>query len=79
MGKKDPWTTFDLKFNDIWKIGESVSPETRYPKSQLQSWGVWMQKGPSGPSIVIKTMEVFEIMRYVSEHGDLPLGNKMFR
>ena len=79
FGQKTAFSHYSLNKGDIWKIGESMNPNRRYTRSQMARWNVTMRKWITGPRSTIKAAEVFWLINYTIENGDLPLGNKMLR
>lgn len=79
-GNPLPTSYIHLNMGDIWKYGETTSPE-RYMPGELNTKGpgVIQHNEFSGTQRQIKMMEKSKIYNYFFQNGKLPPGNKIFR
>ncbi|WFO18194.1 hypothetical protein M601_019135 [Cellulophaga baltica 4] len=70
-GKKQPIGEMFLKKGDLWKIGETKNPLTRYS-------GKWLDKVPinKGAKKALQALERMKLKSYLAWKGFLPPGNK---
>ena len=68
-----------LTKGDVWKYGESIHPDIRYPKIYLRYLKLEMDKQVPGSQKEIKIVEKEKLYNYYFENGHLPPGNKRFR
>ncbi len=77
-GVQNPTKTVKLKKGEIWKIGETKNPKTRYSQSWLASNNLSYKKVTNGwnPKSRMRVRERNAIDKYVKRWGKLPPGNK---
>ncbi len=65
---------------DVWKYGETFSPQARYSRSFLETNKVVMvpESGPT-TAFTAKTIEQGLLLYYTFRHGDLPPANRIMR
>lgn len=68
-----------LNQGEVWKYGETTKGFERYPKRDLEDWGVYMKPIYYGNTIEIKIQEKIMIYGYAIKYGTLPPGNRIFR
>jgi hypothetical protein len=68
-----------MKKDDVWKFGTSLDPDARYPASVLANLGLRMSVDKTGTRSQVLVQEKIELIRYFSNHGELPPGNKIFK
>lgn len=68
-----------LSVGDVWKFGETTSPEHRYTQTYLNTMNLNRVDEFFGNQRAIKIAEKSKIYGYFLIHGNLPPGNRIFR
>ena len=68
-----------LNKGDVWKIGKSYDPDSRYSGGQLDGWGVVMQREAQGSRYEVLVIEKTKLINHFVTNGQLPPGNKIFK
>ncbi len=71
--------TVALVAGDIWKIGQTINPSSRYPAGVYRSLGVSYNTEYVGGQLQILMVEKLRLAGYVTVHGNLPPGNLILR
>ena len=79
-GFKDPTDNIFLKEGEVWKFGQTINPATRYSGKFLKDNGLAFSADGSSTSLrQALDVEKQTIMRYETQFGRLPPGNKIRR
>jgi len=70
-----------LNAGDTWKIGETINGQGRYTQKYLENLKLKMEfrSGPMTDKCLLWIEEKRQLIKYASQHGSLPPGNKMFK
>ena len=70
-----------LKAGETWKIGETINGQGRYTQSYLKNLKVNMEirSAIMTDKCQLWIEEKRQLIKYASQHGSLPPGNKMFK
>lgn len=78
-GRKDPVDMVFLQEGDVWKIGQTKSPMTRYDNDWLTNQNLRFEREKSGSRVAMLRREFRKLKVYHGRMGHLPPGNKIFR
>ncbi|WP_366091718.1 RHS repeat-associated core domain-containing protein [uncultured Flavobacterium sp.] len=80
-GSSVPTGTMSLNAGDVWKYGETSSPDGRYTQTQLDGIGPGVKQVNEfeGTKTQARIAEKSKIVNYYIQNGQLPPGNKIFR
>jgi len=78
-GSKEPDGEILLKKGDVWKIGETIHPKTRYSQNFLDETGegLYFNGRPSPSKQDAIRVQKSELINYKLKNGKLPPGNKI--
>ncbi len=71
--------TVNLAEGDVWKYGQTTSPESRYSNAELGRLGLTKVVEFQGSQKMALIQEKLKIYSYFLINGSLPPGNRIFR
>lgn len=75
-GKKNPIGEMYLKKGELWKLGETKNPKTRYTQKWLRKMNLQKVTTHNGPKKLMQMLEGMKLKGYLAWKGFLPPGNK---
>ena len=78
-GHSVPQAGIWLNPGDVWKYGQTMHPATRYSQTFLRQWNLRYQTQFIGTRQQALSAEQQQLLRYVTNFGDLPPGNKIMK
>jgi hypothetical protein len=76
-GSKAPTGRIYLREGEIWKVGETINPNSRYSATWLEARDLEYKRIMAGPAKSgMLTWERLKIGKYFKRWGKLPPGNK---
>ncbi|WP_158979739.1 RHS repeat-associated core domain-containing protein [Cellulophaga sp. L1A9] len=75
-GKKQPIGEMFLKEGELWKLGETKNPKTRYSLKWLEKMNLEKVGTHNGPKKLMQMLERMKLKGYLAWKGFLPAGNK---